>query len=146
VSLKGFHVLLISLSSLLMLLFGGWSLRAYVETDATGQLIMALSCFVLAAALLVYIVWFARKIRTREDEERRRRKMIRTLAVSTGLWLLGSRGADACSVCYGEAEGPMIDAARLGVYLLFGLVLAIQMAFVLFFLYLRRRAREAGSL
>ena len=145
-SLKGFHVLLISLSSLLVLLFGGWSLRAYVETNATGQLITALACFVLAAALLVYIVWFARNIRTREADERRRRKTIRTLAVPAALWLLGSRGAAACSVCYGEAEGPMIDAARLGVYLLFGLVLAIQMAFVLFFLYLRRRAREVGSL
>jgi hypothetical protein len=36
----------------------------------------------------------------------------------------------------------MIDAARLGVWLLFGLVLAVQAAFVLFFLHLRRRARH----
>ncbi len=36
----------------------------------------------------------------------------------------------------------MIDAARLGVWLLFGLVLAIQIAFVAFFLHLRRRAKR----
>jgi hypothetical protein len=34
----------------------------------------------------------------------------------------------------------MIDAARLGVWLLFGLVLVLQAAFVAFFLCLRRRA------
>ena len=54
----------------------------------------------------------------------------------------GTRVAEACSVCYGSADGPMIDAARLGVWLLFGLVLAIQLAFGTFFVSLWRRARR----
>jgi len=36
----------------------------------------------------------------------------------------------------------MIDAARMGVYLLFGLVMAVQGGFAAFFIYLRKRARE----
>ena len=36
----------------------------------------------------------------------------------------------------------MIDAARAGVWFLLGAVLVMQAAFVLFFLYLRRRARR----
>jgi len=51
--------------------------------------------------------------------------------------------AHACPVCFGEAEGPLIDAARLGTFLLLGVTLAIQGAFVAFFLYLRKQARKA---
>ena len=49
----------------------------------------------------------------------------------------------ACPSCYGQAEGPMIDAARLGIALLLGITLLIQGGFVAFFLYLRRQARKA---
>jgi hypothetical protein len=49
----------------------------------------------------------------------------------------------ACPSCYGNAEGPLIDAARLGIGLLLALVLAIQGGFVAFFLHLRRQARKA---
>jgi hypothetical protein len=48
----------------------------------------------------------------------------------------------ACPSCYGNAEGPLIDAARLGIGLLLALVLAIQGGFVAFFLHLRRQARK----
>ena len=51
----------------------------------------------------------------------------------------------ACPVCYGNAEGPMIDAARLGMFLLLAVVIAMQGAFGAFFLYLRRQARRAQS-
>jgi hypothetical protein len=57
----------------------------------------------------------------------------------------GSPGvAMACSTCYGQAEGPMIDAARVGTFLLLGVVLSLQVAFAAFFLYLRRRAARVG--
>ncbi len=49
----------------------------------------------------------------------------------------------ACPACFGGAEGPMLDAARLGTFLLLGVTLAVQGAFVAFFLYLRRQARRA---
>jgi cell division protein FtsW (lipid II flippase) len=142
VSLKGFHVLLISLSCLLVLLFAGWSIHAWRTTGESSHLLRALFSMALAVGLAVYVTWFARRIRTRDEEDRRRRDLIRPLVVLAGLLLASVRPAAACSVCYGEAAGPMIDAARLGVWLLFGLVLAVQLAFVLFFLHLRRCSRE----
>jgi hypothetical protein len=65
---------------------------------------------------------------------------------SAGLfWLAGSGEALACPACFGDAEGPMIDAARLGTFLLLGVTLAVQGGFVAFFLYLRRQARRASD-
>ena len=51
----------------------------------------------------------------------------------------------ACPSCFGRAEGPLVDAARLGMLLLLAVTLGLQAAFVLFFLYLRRRAARAAS-
>ena len=142
-SLKRFHIVLISLSSLLTLIFGGWSIRAWRETGESSSVALAVFSFAVAAGLAVYIVWFARKIRSPDAEERERRRTIQPLVllIAPGLWLAASEPARACSVCYGEAEGPLIDAARLGVWLLFGLVFCMQLAFVLFFVHLRKRAR-----
>ncbi len=130
-SLKGFHVLLISLSSILALAFGGWSVRAWIATDAVSHLALAVFSFAVGAGLIVYVLWFYRKVRTR------------AVALLAVCWLVAaSRPAAACSVCYGGAEGAMIDAARLGVWLLFGLVFAVQLCLVWFFVYLRRKARR----
>lgn len=74
-----------------------------------------------------------------------------TLAVARAivpalLLLLGSAGrAAACASCYGLADGPMIDAARLGVWLLLGVTLFVQGGFAAFFIYLRRRAARAAT-
>jgi hypothetical protein len=66
------------------------------------------------------------------------------LCAAAGLVLVASPGtALACPSCYGATEGPLIDAARVGMWLLLGVTLAIQGAFALFFLYLRKKAREA---
>ena len=141
-SLKGFHILLISLSSLLAFVFGGWSARAYTVGGETFHLVSAVVSLLAGIGLIFYVIWFARKVRSREEEDRRRRKLIHPLVtVPILVWLLTPSPASACTVCYGEAEGPMIDAARLGVWLLFGLVLAVQFSFVLFFVYLNRRAK-----
>ncbi len=67
-----------------------------------------------------------------------------TLSAAFALaWLAAPAPLLACPSCYGNAEGPMIDAARLGIALLLGITLAIQGGFVAFFLYLRRQARKA---
>jgi len=142
VSLKSFHIVLITLSSVLALVFGGWSVHAYVETGGIWFIAAAVFSFAAAVGLVIYVTWFARKIRTPEEEERRRRRAMRSVPVLLAVLLLASDPVPACSVCYGDAAGPLIDAARLGVYLLFGLVAAIQVAFLFFFLHLRRRARE----
>jgi hypothetical protein len=137
-SLKLFHVVFVTCSTLLAFLFGGWSVAR-----GGGYTFAGAAAFLVGVALVVYGVWFWRKIQTPEEERRRRRKLFRTVGAMCGLWLLGAaRGAQACSVCYGEAEGPMMDAARLGVWLLYGMVVVVQLGLAAFFVYLMRRSRR----
>jgi len=140
-SLKVMHIVFVTASSLLCFVFGGWSVHAYRVGRGEVNLALGLPAFAIGVGLIVYGFWFWRKITTREEEDRRRRKILGRVPVLLGVWVLGTRAASACSVCYGEAAGPMIDGARLGVFLLFGLVGAVQLAFVLFFIHLWRRAR-----
>ena len=49
----------------------------------------------------------------------------------------------ACPSCFSQAQGPLVDAARLGMWLLLAVTLGLQGAFAFFFLYLRRRAAKA---
>lgn len=51
----------------------------------------------------------------------------------------------SCPSCFGQAQGPLIDAARLGIWLLLAVTLCLQGAFAAFFLYLRRRAASAAE-
>ena len=50
----------------------------------------------------------------------------------------------ACAVCFGVADGPMLDAARLGVLVMAGFTTAMLVAFGLFFARIARRARASG--
>ena len=47
----------------------------------------------------------------------------------------------ACAMCFGAQETSMIDGAKIGVLVLLAVLLAVQGAFVAFFLYLRKRAK-----
>ncbi len=140
-SLRAFHLLFVAAATILAFVFGGWCLRAS-SAGTPGYLAMGIGSFVVGVGLIAYGAWFQRKIRTAEQERERRRRNLHGLPVVLATWFLGARAAEACSVCYGQAEGPMVDAARMGVWLLFGLVLSIQIAFVAFFVYLHRRAKR----
>jgi hypothetical protein len=60
--------------------------------------------------------------------------------------LLGGAGrAWACPSCFGDAQGPLIDGARLGIWLLLGVTVCLQVGFAAFFLHLRRRAAKAAD-
>lgn len=52
--------------------------------------------------------------------------------------------ANACNVCYGAADSgsPLVSGARLGVFLLLAVTVAVLGAFAKFFFYLRNRARQ----
>ena len=58
--------------------------------------------------------------------------------------LTAPAAASACPSCFGQADGPMVDAARLGIWLLLGVTVCLQGGFLAFFLYLRRRAARAA--
>ena len=146
-SLKAFHILFVALSSLLCFGFAGWSIHHYQSRGGAGMLGMGLVALASGLALLVYGRWFWRKITTRDEEQRRRRRSIRKLPAALAAIAVGQlaeHGAWACTSCFGGAEGPLIDAARMGVYILFGFVLLLQLGFAGFFLYLWRRARRFG--
>jgi hypothetical protein len=58
----------------------------------------------------------------------------------------GSSSAFACPVCFGAEETSMIDGAKLGILALLGVTLVVQGAFVGFFLYLRKRAKQMADI
>jgi hypothetical protein len=58
----------------------------------------------------------------------------------------GSSSVFACPVCFGAAETSIIDGTRLGILVLLAITLAVQGAFVGFFLYLRRRAKRIADI
>ncbi len=62
-SLKGFHIVFIILSTLLALGVGGWCVWVDLVEGAPVYLAGAIASFVSAAALVVYGVWFYRKMK-----------------------------------------------------------------------------------
>lgn len=50
----------------------------------------------------------------------------------------------ACAVCFGAADGPMIDAARLGVLVMAGVTCVMLSAFAVFFVRVARRSVDAA--
>jgi len=50
----------------------------------------------------------------------------------------------ACAACYGaNVDSPLVDGAKIGVWLLLGVTLCVQGGFAAFFIQLRRRAKRA---
>jgi hypothetical protein len=62
-SLKGFHIVFIIFSTLLALGIGGWCIWVNRVEGAPIYLAGAIFSFVAAVALMVYGVWFYRKMK-----------------------------------------------------------------------------------
>ncbi len=135
-SLRAFHIFFLVVSTALSLLVGGWNFRAWRLSGDNLHLLMSIGSFLAAVGLLFYGQWFLRKIRTTR---------IPPLAIVLIGFLFAPRTAEACSVCYGEASGPMIDGAKVGVYVLYGLVVLVQFGIISFFLVLRNRAKKFAA-
>jgi hypothetical protein len=69
----------------------------------------------------------------------------RVLTTMAAIVIGGSSSVFACPVCFGAEETGMIDGAKLGILALLGVTLAVQGAFVAFFLYLRKRAKRIAD-
>lgn len=74
------------------------------------------------------------------------RPAYRVLTTAAAVLAGGSTTALACPVCFGAAEGTLIDATKLGVLSMLLVTLAVQGGFVAFFLYLRKRAKQLAEL
>ena len=74
-------------------------------------------------------------------------KLLRFTSVALLLGALSAAPAAACDVCYGAASSssPLVSGARLGVFLLLGVTMAVLGGFAKFFFYLRNRARQAET-
>jgi hypothetical protein len=71
------------------------------------------------------------------------RRGIDTVTATVAAVLIGgATSVFACPLCFGAQETPLIDGAKLGVLVMLGVLFAVQGAFVAFFLYLRKRAKE----
>ena len=73
----------------------------------------------------------------------------RVIMMAAAMVIGGSSPVLACPVCFGllDAEdSSMIDGTRLGILVLLAITLAVQGAFVAFFIYLRRRAKRIADI
>jgi hypothetical protein len=70
---------------------------------------------------------------------------VRLITAVTAMLTGGPSTVLACPVCFGGAEGSLIDGAKLGVLALVAVTLVVQGSFVGFFIYLRRRAKRMAD-
>jgi hypothetical protein len=73
----------------------------------------------------------------------------RVLMTAAAIVFGGSSSVLACPVCFGllDAENTsMIDGTKLGILVLLAITLAVQGAFMAFFLYLRKRAKRIAEI
>ena len=126
-SLKVFHIVFVTMSTLLAFAFAAWAF-------SSGMPLVGGLAALFGAGLIAYGFLFWKKIQGP--------RALAALTLLPLVWLLSGREASACSVCYGAAEGQMIEAARAGVWLMIGFVGVMQVGFGLFFIQLWRRARR----
>jgi len=88
--------------------------------------------------------WQAR-LRSSSSGEARSGCGIRTPVMTAVAVMIGSSSVLACPVCFGAEETTMVDGTKLGVLVMLAITLAVQGAFVGFFLYLRRRAKRIAD-
>jgi hypothetical protein len=89
----------------------------------------------------------ARQARLRSSAATARQARLRRfVATATLVVLAGSGSLLACPMCFGAEETPLIDGAKLGILVMLGITFVVQGGFVAFFLYLRKRARQAADI
>lgn len=129
-SLKWFHVLFITLSTVVLVGFGVWGLfNQYV--------VLGVASLSGSAALCVYGTYFLQKMRR-----------IFGVALLTVAISAISTPALACPVCFGAVDSAQTRGMQAGILALLAVTVSVLGAFgVFFFVYLRRRLRmsEASS-
>jgi hypothetical protein len=62
-SLKAFHVVFITASTLLTVAFGLWGIRQFSTTGDIQSLALGISSLIVAVALIIYGKYFLRKLK-----------------------------------------------------------------------------------
>ncbi len=135
-SLKAFHIVFITLSTLLTLGFGFWGVEDWRRSGNSWHLGLGIGSFGAAVVLVVYGRWFLRKLR--------RVGYLAVLAASA--MLTATPEAQACAVCAGDPSDPGIQGIKAGVFVLLGFIVAVQLGIVAMVAFWMRRARRAALL
>jgi heme/copper-type cytochrome/quinol oxidase subunit 2 len=69
----------------------------------------------------------------------------RAFATAAAIVIGGGSTVLACPMCFGAQETSLVDGTKLGVLVMVVVTLAVQGAFVGFFLYLRKRAKHIAD-
>ena len=134
-SLRFFHVFFVTVSVLMTLGVGGWSVNAWQGDGAASWLTLAAVSFAGAIGLALYGARFLKKTRALG-------LAAVLLAVLFGL----PQDALACPACIGTSDSPMQSGMNLGIMALLGVISAVLVCFASFFVYLARRARSVAAL
>ena len=133
-SLKFFHIVFITVSTLMCLVVGLWAIDAYRSDGDAMWMALALGSFAGGACLVVYGTRFLQKFRK--------------LGVA-GLFAAGTLGwpadALACAVCLGNTQSSLRDGMNAGILALLGFAGFIIVSFAIFFIYLWRKARSVET-
>ena len=78
--------------------------------------------------------------------ERGRGGAARMITTAAAVMIGGGSSVLACPMCFGAEETSMVDGTKLGVLVMVVVTLAVQGAFVGFFLYLRKRAKRIAEI
>jgi len=133
-SLRFFHILFITVSSLMCLVVGVWAIDAYRTDGAASWMALAALAFAGGGVLVVYGNRFLQKTRK--------------LGVAA-LAAAGTLGAPvdlfACAVCLGNTNSSLRDGMNAGILALLGFALFMIVSFAAFFVYLWRKSKTAAD-
>jgi heme/copper-type cytochrome/quinol oxidase subunit 2 len=71
---------------------------------------------------------------------------IRAIVTTAAVVMVGGSRVFACPVCFAAEETSMVNGTRIGILVLLAVTLAVQGAFVGFFIYLRNRAKQIAEI
>lgn len=125
--LKGFHIFFIVASIALADFFAFWALQQFRATSERVFIIGVVFGIVASISLLIYLGWFFKKMKSQK--------------VFLFALLLPAL-SQACPVCIGNPDSPLVKSANLGTMVLLMITLGVLGGFLTTFIVWARRARK----
>lgn len=109
-SLKAFHFVFITLSSLLSLGLIYWGLGGYRHSGDSMQLILGIVGVVALGLLIPYFQWFRHKMS--------KLSLVLAVIITSSPILMHTKASLACSVCFGDPTSSLSKGINAGVIVL----------------------------
>jgi hypothetical protein len=71
-----------------------------------------------------------------------RARRLLTSEIACALLVVSARGAEACSVCFGDPASPQTQAMKIGIFVMLGFIGSVLAGFGSLFLYWMSRSRR----